>query len=75
MRQERFLPCQRVLDVNLASIYRTCRAWRPAGVIGLTRQIAVEYADDFVRANCVNPGGIVTELAVNSARLEPGFSL
>jgi NAD(P)-dependent dehydrogenase (short-subunit alcohol dehydrogenase family) len=97
---------QRVLDVNLASIYRTCRAlvpgmvaggggaivnvasiqglygWRgyagyaasKAGIIGLTRQIAVEYADDFVRANCVSPGGIVTELGANSARLEPGFT-
>ena len=34
MRQERFLPCQRVLDVNLASIYRTCRALVPGMAAG-----------------------------------------
>ena len=27
-----------------------------------------------MRANCVSPGGIVTELGANSARLEPGFT-
>ena len=96
---------QRVLDVNLSSIYRTCRALVPgmvargigsivnvasiqglygwpayagyaaakAGIVGLTRQIAVDYADDFIRANCVSPGGITTELGANSARLEPDF--
>lgn len=96
---------QRVLDVNLTSIYRTCRAlvpgmvaggggaivnvasiqglygWRSyaayaatkAGIIGLTRQVAVEYADDFVRVNCVSPGAIRTDLSANSARLEPGY--
>lgn len=96
---------QRVLDVNLSSIYRTCRALVPgmvangigsivnvasiqglygwpayagyaaakAGIVGLTRQIAVDYANDFIRANCVSPGGITTELGANSARLEPDF--
>ena len=97
---------QRLLDVNLSSIYRTCRATIPrmiergggaivniaslqglygwaawagyaaskAGIIGLTRQIAVEYADTDIRANAVSPGGIVTDLGDNTTRLEPLFS-
>jgi 3-oxoacyl-[acyl-carrier protein] reductase len=97
---------QRLLDVNLSSVYRTCRATIPymiesgggaivniaslqglygwadwagyaaskAGIIGLTRQIAVEYADDSIRANAVSPGGIVTDLGGNTTRLEPRFS-
>jgi len=96
---------QRVLDVNLASVYRTCRRAIPrmvgrgggaivnvaslqglygypnyaayaaskAGMIGLTRQMAVEYADDGIRVNAVSPGGIVTNLGTNSARLEPAY--
>lgn len=97
---------QRLLDVNLSSVYRTCRATIPlmiergggaivnvaslqgmygwagwaayaaakAGIIGLTRQIAVEYADLGIRVNAVSPGGIVTDLGGNTARLEPLFS-
>jgi len=97
---------QRVLDVNLASVYRACRAAVPrmlrrgggaivnvaslqglygwsgyaayaaskAGIIGLTRQLAVEYADSDIRVNAVSPGGIVTRLGENTARLEPGFA-
>lgn len=45
-----------------------------AGIIGLTRQIAVEYADADIRANSVSPGGIATDLGGNSSRLEPRFS-
>jgi 3-oxoacyl-[acyl-carrier protein] reductase len=96
----------RVLEVNLASVYRTCRAAIPemirrgggaivsiaslqgmfgwphyaayaaskAGIIGLTRQIAVEYVDRNIRANAVSPGAIETRLNVNSARLEPALA-
>jgi NAD(P)-dependent dehydrogenase (short-subunit alcohol dehydrogenase family) len=94
---------QRVLDVNLASIYRACRFALPpmiqggggavvniasiqglygwpqyaayaaskAGVIGLTRQIAVDYAEQNIRANAISPGAITTQLGENTARLEP----
>lgn len=97
---------QRVLDVNLASVYRTCRFAIPhliqrgggsivniaslqgmygwpryaayaaskAGIIGLTRQIAAEYADGGIRANSISPGGILTQLGANSDRLEPKYA-
>jgi NAD(P)-dependent dehydrogenase (short-subunit alcohol dehydrogenase family) len=97
---------QRVLDVNLASAYRTCRFSVPhliargggsivniaslqgmygwanyaayaaskAGLIGLTRQIAAEYADHNIRANAISPGGIATQLGANSDQLEPRFA-
>ena len=45
-----------------------------AGIIGLTRQIAVDYADDNVRSNAISPGGIATQLVRNSRRLEPAFT-
>src|SRR5262249_39941488 len=98
--------CQRDLDVNLASISRTCRHAIPsmiqagggaivniaslqgmfgwphyaayaaskAGIIGLTRQIAVEYAEQNIRCNCISPGAIDTQLLENSIRLEPGLA-
>lgn len=94
---------QRVLDVNLAGVYRTCRCAIPhmiergsgsivnvasiqglfgypryaayaaskAGMVGLTRQVAVDYADQNIRSNAVSPGAIVTALSENSRRLEP----
>ncbi|WP_290054705.1 SDR family NAD(P)-dependent oxidoreductase [Amycolatopsis solani] len=37
------------------------------GVLALTRSIAVEYADRGLRANCVCPGLVATDLAANSA--------
>jgi NAD(P)-dependent dehydrogenase (short-subunit alcohol dehydrogenase family) len=96
----------RVLDVNLASVYRMCRQAIPemlrrgggaivniaslqamfgwphyaayaaskAGIIGLTRQIAVEYVDQNIRSNSVSPGAIETRLGENSARLEPALA-
>ena len=96
----------RVTDVNLASVYRTCRHAIPsmvqrgggaivniaslnamygyphyaayaaskAGIIGLTRQIAVDYADDNVRSNAISPGEIETRLTDNSKRLEPAYA-
>lgn len=36
------------------------------GVLQLTRAVAVEYADRNVRANCVCPGKVATNLAANS---------
>ena len=97
---------QRVLDVNLAGVYRTCRRAIPhmvdrgsgsivnvssiqglfgypqyaayaaskAGMIGMTRQIAVDYADDGIRSNAVSPGAIATGLTENSRRLEPDLT-
>ena len=97
---------QRVLDVNLAGVYRTCRCAIPhmvergagsivnvssiqglfgypqyaayaaskAGMIGMTRQIAVDYADEGIRSNAVSPGAIETSLTANSRRLEPDLS-
>ncbi|MBN9737854.1 MULTISPECIES: SDR family oxidoreductase [unclassified Pseudonocardia] len=38
-----------------------------AGVAALTRGIAVEYADRGIRASCVCPGLVATNLAANSA--------
>jgi len=96
----------RVLDVNLASVYRSCRFAIPAmmqrgggsivnvaslqgmlgwphyaayaaskaGIIGLTRQIAIDYADHNVRSNAISPGGIETALTDNSKRLERDYA-
>lgn len=37
------------------------------GVLQLTRAIAAEYADDGIRANCVCPGFVATQLSANTA--------
>ena len=98
---------QRVMDVNLNSVYRTCReaiphmiargggcivnissvqglfGWRnyaayaasKSGMFGLTRQMAVEYAEQDIRANTISPGAIQTQLGVNSDKLEPDYAL
>ena len=40
---------------------------------GLSRQMAVDYAQHAVRINCVSPGGIETGLNANSQLLEKEF--
>ncbi len=97
---------QRVIDVNLSSVYRTCHAaiphmiprgggsivniasvqgmygWRnyaayaasKSGMFGLTRQMAVEYAEHNIRSNTISPGGIRTQLGKNSDMLEPDYA-
>ncbi len=95
---------QRVLDVNLGSLYRICHEVVPhmqgtggsvvtiasvqgmfgwpnwaayaaskAGMFGLIRQMAVEYASDSIRFNAISPGAITTQLGANTSRLEPDF--
>lgn len=39
-----------------------------AGILMLTRTIAAEYADDGIRANCVCPGGVKTEMQDHMAQ-------
>jgi NAD(P)-dependent dehydrogenase (short-subunit alcohol dehydrogenase family) len=39
------------------------------GVLQFTRAVAVEYVDDGIRANCVCPGLVATELGANSRQL------
>ena len=46
-----------------------------AGIIGLTRQVAVEYRAEGIRSNSVSPGGVTTHLGENTARLESGFTM
>jgi len=98
---------QRVIDVNLTSVYRCSREVLPlmiaagggsiintssvqglygfpsyaayatskAGIVGLTRQMAVDYARDYVRVNAICPGAIATALAANTERLENRFPI
>eukprot|EP01052_Picozoa_sp_SAG31_P040793 SAG31_NODE_6004_length_2218_cov_1.061350_1_plen_220_part_10 len=42
-----------------------------AGMQGLTRQLAVDYAHQGIRFNTVSPGGIETALNANSQKLYP----
>lgn len=96
---------QRVIDVNLSSLYRVCREAVPqmtagggsvvtiasvqgmfgwhnyaayaaskAGMFGLIRQMAVEYAEQSIRFNAISPGAIATELGANTDKLEPDYA-
>jgi len=67
--------------VNVASIqgmfgfqHYAAYAASKAGMIGFTRQVAVDYAAHNIRSNAISPGGIETALGANSARLEPTFA-
>lgn len=46
-----------------------------AGVLQLTRVAAMEGAADFIRANAVCPGGIVTPIIYDSPLMEQGFGI
>ena len=43
-----------------------------AGVVALTKCLALDHAADNIRANSVLPGSVRTPMLVNAARLEPG---
>src|SRR5215216_3220642 len=43
------------------------------GVIQLTKVLAVEYAEQNIRANCICPGGIATPLVLDNPRFQGGI--
>jgi NAD(P)-dependent dehydrogenase (short-subunit alcohol dehydrogenase family) len=67
--------------VNIASLqgmygwpHYAAYAASKAGILGLTRQIVVDYAHQAIRCNAISPGAIETQLGANSDRLEPAFA-
>jgi NAD(P)-dependent dehydrogenase (short-subunit alcohol dehydrogenase family) len=68
--------------INVASIQalvgfdgNAAYATSKAGLIGLTRQVAVEYAGAGIRANVLSPGGVDVRGKVERiSRLEPAFA-
>ena len=60
--------------VNISSIAGTAPAFSAAfsamkaGVIAITRALAVQYADDNIRANCICPGAIRTPGGISAAK-------
>ena len=64
--------------VNVSSVHGLVAARRylpyeagKAGVINLTRQIAVDYGRQGIRANCICPGQIIVERGAEWARQNP----
>jgi NAD(P)-dependent dehydrogenase (short-subunit alcohol dehydrogenase family) len=57
---------QAVTPVNGYAAYAAAKG----AMISLTRTIAVDFAEDGVRANTICPGAVDTNLGLNSARLE-----
>ncbi len=51
----------------VAGGYASCYDASKSGVLGFTRAVAAEYADQAVRANCLCPGHVATSLKSNSA--------
>ncbi len=45
-----------------------------AGVIAMSRNLAVEWADRDVRVNTINPGYIATDMTLNDPELAPLIS-
>ena len=63
--------------VNLASLAGVCAdpfhaayASSKAGIIGLTKAMALEFARSGIRVNCVSPGAVRTNIAVPSDQFE-----
>jgi NAD(P)-dependent dehydrogenase (short-subunit alcohol dehydrogenase family) len=48
-------------------IYSACKA----GVIGLTRSVSQEQGPHGIRVNCINPGGVATQIYTRGLGLEP----
>jgi NAD(P)-dependent dehydrogenase (short-subunit alcohol dehydrogenase family) len=64
--------------INISSVHGLAAAPRmaayeaaKAGVIGLTRQIAVDFGPQGIRSNAICPGWILTEHEADKARIDP----
>lgn len=68
--------------VNIASISsfrggRSGLAYTVAkhGVVGLTKAVAIEYADRGIRCNCISPGSVITSLSSMDGMSEEGLKI